>query len=79
MEHELKTWPSFFRSTVAGLKMFELRKNDRNFQVGDTLVLQEWAPLTLYSGQQWRVRVRYILSEMDGIEEGYVVLGTGEE
>ena len=42
--HELKTWPSQFRSLQTGAKLAEFRKNDRDFQVGDELVLREWIP-----------------------------------
>jgi ribosomal protein L37E len=40
--HSLKTWPEYFEAQRAGRKTFELRRNDRNFQVGDLLVLREW-------------------------------------
>ena len=44
MTHELKTWPEFFIETRGGRKKFELRKNDRDFRVGDQLLLKEWDP-----------------------------------
>ena len=40
--HELKTWGIFWNEVNARTKMFEVRKNDRNFKVGDVLVLREW-------------------------------------
>lgn len=42
--HELKTWPEFFRATLDGTKKFELRRNDRDYRVGDQLLLKEWNP-----------------------------------
>lgn len=42
MTHELKTYPKYFQETIEGNKPFEIRKNDRNFQVGDVLILKEW-------------------------------------
>ncbi len=41
MHHELKTWAPYFQQVRAHEKRFEIRKNDRNFQVGDTVTLFE--------------------------------------
>lgn len=43
--HELKTWPKFFEATMRGQKRFEMRRKDRDFQVGDHLLLKEWNPI----------------------------------
>ncbi len=47
VRHELKCWPEFFEATMAGIKRFELRRDDRpeGFRVGDELLLKEWAPM----------------------------------
>ena len=37
--HELKLDTEFFDDVKSGKKNFEIRKNDRNFEVGDTLFL----------------------------------------
>ena len=39
--HTLKTESAFYQAVEAGLKTFEFRLNDRNFQVGDMVTLQE--------------------------------------
>lgn len=44
MTHELKTWPEFFEAIQSGKKKFEVRKNDRDFKTGDTLLLKEYDP-----------------------------------
>jgi hypothetical protein len=55
--HDLKSWPEFFGPVLEGRKTFELRKNDRNFMVGDILWLREWEPRTAkYSGREIRKR-----------------------
>ena len=45
-EHDLKTWSPFYAAVASGAKTFELRKDDRNYSVGDVLLLREWDPLS---------------------------------
>ena len=42
--HELKIHRGPFAAIVAGVKPWELRRNDRDFTVGDVLKLREWQP-----------------------------------
>lgn len=85
--HELKVWPEFFESLIAGTKNFELRKNDRGFQPGDQLWLREWNPKTLaYSGRDVRKRINYVLDHRAGagcaaefgLMPGYAILSLGD-
>lgn len=78
--HELKTWPQYWVAVAAGSKPFELRRDDRAFEVGDTLVLREWNPVThCYSGRSLRVPVTYVLRNamQFGVCAGFAVLGLG--
>jgi len=60
--HELKIWPQYFKAVVSKKKRFEYRKNDRDFQVGDMLILKEYYPKKdTYSGKEIKVIVTYIL------------------
>lgn len=65
--HDLKVWPMFYEPLAKGIKTFELRKNDRDFSVGDRLVLREWEPSTdgsstgTYTGRAVVRRVTYVL------------------
>jgi len=39
--HDLKLETAFYQATERGDKTFEVRKNDRDFQLGDMVVLHE--------------------------------------
>lgn len=41
-KHTLKIDEEWFDAVAAGTKNFEVRKNDRNFKVGDSLLIEEW-------------------------------------
>ena len=62
--HELKCWTTFFTEIAEGRKRHDLRRtSDRNFQVGDHLLLREFDPLyERYTGREQLVRVSYITS-----------------
>ena len=78
IEHFLKTWPEYFQAIWDGKKTFEVRKNDRDFKVGDMLVLQEFDPKTKeYSGSALCKRVTYIIGE-PFTKEGSVIMALGE-
>ena len=70
--HDLKTWPQYYQATVAGKKRFEFRKNDRDFQVGDVLVLQEFDPENGFTGEMESFRVTWILREF--VPQDYVIM-----
>lgn len=72
MIHELKIKPEYFAAVVSGDKTFEIRNNaDRNFQVGDTLLLWEWDEG--FTSQTAERTVSYITDFEQ--KPGYVVLG----
>ncbi len=59
--HELKIWPQFYNDVVGGYKTYEVRVNDRAFQVGDEIRLREWDPLIkMYTGRTCNVRIRHL-------------------
>ena len=77
IEHDLKVWSGFYPALADGTKPFEVRKNDRDFRVGDTLLLREWNRIMeAYTGNLCRRRVTYLLNAPDfGIKPGFVVMG----
>lgn len=61
MIHDLKCWPDPFAALRAGVKVHEVRKNDRGFKVGDTLLLREYDPYAKsHTGRQINALVTYI-------------------
>lgn len=74
--HELKAWPDYFFRVFAGQKKFEVRKNDRDYQIGDILHLREWDPDTNeYTGKEMKVEVHYVLpGGQFGIQPDYCVM-----
>lgn len=74
--HNLKTWPEVFDAMLTRAKSFEVRRDDRGFGVGDTLVLKEWDPATgKYTGRTCKALVTYLLpGGQFGIEAGYVCM-----
>lgn len=76
MMHEIKCWPHYFEAIWDGTKTFEVRKNDRNYQVGDRLYIRCWDPATeFYNGSYVQAVVEYVLKDRAaGIEKGYCVL-----
>ena len=77
MRHYLKTWPQYFGAVKCGVKPFEVRLNDRNYQTGDTLLLQEYDPhAAAYTGNTLTCDITFLLSGGQfGIEQGYVAMG----
>ena len=74
--HELKIDPKYFDEIVDGIKTFEVRKNDRNFKVGDHLLLKVFdKERGFYSVNNVTVKITYILDDQEFLRENYVILG----
>lgn len=81
--HELKTDPNVFQLTLEGKKEFEIRFNDRDFNIGDALVLRETKftgeemssgkPL-VYTGRALRCLISCVVDQY-GMQPGWVILG----
>lgn len=55
--HVLKIWPDSFEAVIDGGKKFEVRVNDRDYRLGDVLVLREYIPM----GQDGN---KYVMSQV---------------
>lgn len=79
-EHVLKCWPDPYREIAEGRKRSEYRRDDRGYEVGDVLVLQEWVPMIgdappRYTGKELRREVTHISrGPAWDIPAGYVVM-----
>ena len=78
--HELKILPEYFSAVLDGRKTFEIRKNDRGFEVGDTLILKEWNPTyRMPTGREQHCEITYILegnkeTVQYGLKEGFCIM-----
>lgn len=82
MEHYIKIRQSFADAVYSGEKTFEVRKNDRGYQKGDTVrftVLKDDENIKVIDHPLCKKKyiITYVLSGW-GIEEGYVVFGIAE-
>lgn len=75
--HKLKIWSKHFVSILLKQKTFEVRKDDRDFCVGDELILQEFNPVKkIFSRREVTCIITYKLDGGQfGIKKGYCVLG----
>ncbi|MGU3458566.1 MULTISPECIES: DUF3850 domain-containing protein [Bacillus cereus group] len=72
MLHNLKINTVFFEPVLKRIKTFEIRKNDRDFHVGDTINLNEWDnERKEYTGRSIAIEILYITDFEQ--KEGYVV------
>lgn len=77
--HELKIYPEFFSAVCTGDKRAELRKNDRDYRVGDTLHLLETPRGSCHStGEFINATVTHI-ADVGEWMPGYVLLSIERE
>lgn len=79
--HELKIHPDHFSAITFGFKAYEIRYNDRDYQLGDILFLREFikGPQTeTYTGNTMLVRVKHVLTGFEGLEPGFIIMGINE-
>lgn len=76
-KHELKIYQEYFEAVKDGRKKFEIRKNDRDYKVGDILVLLEYDKYyEAFTGEKITVEISYMTDYAQ--QDGYVVLGIEE-
>lgn len=87
--HRLKTLTHYYDAVLAGFKTFEVRFNDRDFRVGDFLLLMEYHPDSDNYGREFFKQVTYVFTggaqpstnraEVENVvSDGWVVMGLGD-
>lgn len=73
--HVVKCWPEYFEDVWSGIKTFELRKDDRDYESGDHIEIQEYDPNTEnYSGRVVGGNIPYVLKgPAFGLEKGHCI------
>lgn len=70
--HELKIYKEYFKEVLNGSKTFEIRKNDRNYRVGDRIVLNELQDdKKTYTGRHFKGVITYVTDYAQ--KDGFVV------
>lgn len=83
--HEIKAYPAFFSEILSGKKTFEIRFDDRGYQVGHHLHIKEFDPVEAkqiragnfrdtqgYTGREVKAEITYVTSWAQ--KEGYIVM-----
>ena len=80
--HDIKCWPMHYDRLIDGSKRFEVRKNDRDYQVGDKLWIREWDPKAReYTERDIVFLISYIMSPhscMAAMQSDFVILSLNE-
>ena len=72
--HRLKIKSGHYIHVINGTKTAETRYNDRNYQVGDILILNEIDSLGNFTGNNCAVIVTHVLDDNQYLQTGYVML-----
>jgi len=78
MLHQLKIKQCYLCHILEGIKTFEVRKNDRDFQVGDII---RFLPLDDENYDAYGIaspipeyKINYILSDFSGLQQSHVCM-----
>ena len=72
--HKLKLVQPFFSEVQKGTKTFELRRNDRDFQIEDEICLQEYDMVHhVFSGDEIKGEITYVLKNRVGLDEDFCI------
>lgn len=81
--HYVKSWSMFFTDILTGERTSDIRLNDRRYQVGDYMLLEEYDPVKQeYTGRTQKVQITYMQTNKsnpcaisrEALHNDYVVL-----
>jgi len=74
-QHDLKILIPYFEEVIKGNKTFEVRKNDRDYQLGDILALKEFERGGGHTGREVKAEVTYMMKGGQfGLQKGWAIL-----
>lgn len=73
--HQIRCEKTFFAEILKGIKPFTIRKDDRDYKVGEILEKMEFDD-GKYTGRSIKQEIIYKLDNYAGIVDGYCILGT---
>lgn len=75
--HNLKIQSEYYDDVITGVKRFELRKDDRGFEVGDLIVFLEYKKDVFTGRVSEAMPILYKLKDCPeyGLKDGYCILG----
>ena len=74
--HNIKILSAYFKEVQKGNKNFELRLNDRDYSIGDTVTLIEFDGDS-YTGRELHRIIKYVLKDCSkyGLKDDYCIFG----
>ena len=76
--HQIRLASMYYDDVASGRKSFELRKNDRDYHVGDRLEMMEFNN-GRHTGRNIKADIIYMLEDYSGLEDGFCILGIAVE
>lgn len=73
--HHIKVESKFWDRVKIGVKPWEVRLNDRDYQTGDQVVLREWSPIKKEFTEEYKLyNITYLLQgKQYGLKKGYCI------
>lgn len=72
--HDVKSVSPYYEDVVRGGKSFDVRQNDRDYAVGDALVMRHWNK-ERYTGRYTHALITYMIEGPPYLPDGLAVLG----